>query len=61
MHIRFIYAENKRADERTLTADLLITIDLLYLLSYVGLITRSISQRGRAVTVWGCPRVRATG
>jgi hypothetical protein len=27
----------KRADERTRTADLLITSELLYLLSYVGL------------------------
>ena len=29
--------EKKRADERTRTADLLITSELLYLLSYVGL------------------------
>ncbi len=29
-------AENERADERTRTADLLITSELLYLLSYVG-------------------------
>jgi hypothetical protein len=33
-----------RADERTRTADLLITSELLYLLSYVGLLrTHSIS------------------
>ena len=29
--------EKRRADERTRTADLLITSELLYLLSYVGL------------------------
>ena len=29
--------KKKRADERTRTADLLITSELLYLLSYVGL------------------------
>ena len=29
--------EERRADERTRTADLLITSELLYLLSYVGL------------------------
>jgi hypothetical protein len=29
--------EKYRADERTRTADLLITSELLYLLSYVGL------------------------
>jgi hypothetical protein len=29
--------EKQRADERTRTADLLITSELLYLLSYVGL------------------------
>ena len=33
-----------RADERTRTADLLITSELLYLLSYVGLFEASISQ-----------------
>jgi hypothetical protein len=32
-----IFAGKKRADERTRTADLLITSELLYLLSYVGL------------------------
>lgn len=32
-----------RADERTRTADLLITSELLYLLSYVGLWAQSIS------------------
>jgi hypothetical protein len=31
------FAGKKRADERTRTADLLITRELLYLLSYVGL------------------------
>ena len=37
--------KKKRADERTRTADLLITSELLYLLSYVGLLrTQSISQ-----------------
>src|SRR5215203_3278977 len=40
-----------RADERTRTADLLITSELLYLLSYVGLFRRvSISQGIRGVT-----------
>ncbi len=34
----------KGADERTRTADLLITSELLYLLSYVGLRMQSISQ-----------------
>jgi hypothetical protein len=38
-----------RADERTRTADLLITSELLYLLSYVGLFrAQSISQRAAA-------------
>ncbi len=36
----------RRADERTRTADLLITSELLYQLSYVGLLRCvSISQR----------------
>ena len=35
--ISFKTQEYKRADERTRTADLLITSELLYLLSYVGL------------------------
>ncbi len=40
------YAEYGRADERTRTADLLITSELLYQLSYVGLLRCvSISQR----------------
>ena len=40
----------KRADERTRTADLLITSELLYLLSYVGLFrSPSISQGVRGV------------
>ena len=40
----------KRADERTRTADLLITSELLYLLSYVGLLRLvSISQGVRGV------------
>jgi hypothetical protein len=40
----------KRADERTRTADLLITSELLYLLSYVGLFrAQSISQGVRGV------------
>jgi hypothetical protein len=40
----------RRADERTRTADLLITSELLYLLSYVGLLrTASISQGVRDV------------
>ena len=39
-----------RADERTRTADLLITSELLYLLSYVGLLRRvSISQGDKGV------------
>ena len=38
-------ARKKRADERTRTADLLITSELLYLLSYVGVLrAQSISQ-----------------
>jgi hypothetical protein len=41
-------AKNKRADERTRTADLLITSELLYLLSYVGL------PMGRKVYRSGC-------
>ena len=40
--------ENQRADERTRTADLLITSELLYLLSYVGL------PLGRKVYRSGC-------
>jgi hypothetical protein len=41
----------KRADERTRTADLLITSELLYQLSYVGLLrAQSISQGRRAFT-----------
>ncbi len=49
----------RRADERTRTADLLITSELLYLLSYVGLFRAvSIPQRyggftGRADGIWG--------
>ena len=40
----------RRADERTRTADLLITSELLYLLSYVGLFrSPSISQGVRGV------------
>ena len=40
----------QRADERTRTADLLITSELLYLLSYVGLFrSPSISQGVRGV------------
>ena len=40
----------ERADERTRTADLLITSELLYLLSYVGLLRRvSISQGVKGV------------
>ncbi len=43
----------KRADERTRTADLLITSELLYQLSYVGLLRCvSISQRVPAFTRW---------
>src|SRR5215207_3115527 len=43
--------ENKRADERTRTADLLITSELLYQLSYVGLLrAQSISQGSQAFT-----------
>jgi hypothetical protein len=42
--------EKRRADERTRTADLLITSELLYLLSYVGLFrSPSISQGVRGV------------
>jgi hypothetical protein len=49
--IRLIYTENKRADERTRTADLLITSELLYQLSYVGLVrAQSISQGYAAFT-----------
>jgi len=36
--IRLAYPENSRADERTRTAELLITRELLCLLGYVGLI-----------------------
>jgi hypothetical protein len=44
----------RRADERTRTADLLITSELLYLLSYVGLLRRvSISQGvGGVILLW---------
>jgi hypothetical protein len=47
----FLQTEGKkRADERTRTADLLITSELLYLLSYVGLFrAQSISQGVRGV------------
>ncbi len=42
----------KRADERTRTADLLITSELLYQLSYVGLFrAQSISQGSPAFTL----------
>jgi hypothetical protein len=41
----------KRADERTRTADLLITSELLYQLSYVGLLrAQSIPQGCQAFT-----------
>jgi hypothetical protein len=41
----------RRADERTRTADLLITSELLYQLSYVGLLrAQSIPQGCRAFT-----------
>jgi hypothetical protein len=44
----------KRADERTRTADLLITSELLYQLSYVGLLrAQSIPQGRRAFTQTG--------
>ena len=49
--IQLKYAEYGRADERTRTADLLITSELLYLLSYVGLFrAQSIPQGQGAVT-----------
>ena len=51
--IRHTYAEKRRADERTRTADLLITSELLYQLSYVGLLRCvSISQRMAAFIRW---------
>lgn len=56
--IPLIYAEQKRADERTRTADLLITSELLYLLSYVGLFrARIIPQARKSVirTLYGPP------
>jgi hypothetical protein len=44
-------ARKERADERTRTADLLITSELLYQLSYVGLVrAQSISQGYAAFT-----------
>ena len=50
---RLTYAGYKRADERTRTADLLITSELLYQLSYVGLLRCvSISQRMPAFIRW---------
>ena len=58
-HILLSYAGFGRADERTRTADLLITSELLYLLSYVGLFRAlSIPQRyggytGRTDASWG--------
>jgi hypothetical protein len=48
--IQLTYDDSRRADERTRTADLLITSELLYLLSYVGLLRLvSISQGVRGV------------
>src|SRR5215212_12233018 len=57
-----------RADERTRTADLLITSELLYLLSYVGLLRPvSISQGVRGVILLldqgpaaSCPRLTSS-
>ena len=50
----FCNCGKKRADERTRTADLLITSELLYQLSYVGLLrAQSISQGHRAFTQVG--------
>jgi hypothetical protein len=47
----------KRADERTRTADLLITSELLYQLSYVGLLrAQSIPQGRRAFIRVGLTR-----
>jgi hypothetical protein len=47
----WILQAKKRADERTRTADLLITSELLYQLSYVGLVrAQSISQGYAAFT-----------
>ncbi len=52
-HLSCKFAQKKRADERTRTADLLITNELLYLLSYVGLLRgESISQRGASFIRW---------
>ena len=48
---RLTYADCGRADERTRTADLLITSELLYLLSYVGPFrAQSIPQQVSAFT-----------
>jgi hypothetical protein len=43
----------ERADERTRTADLLITSELLYLLSYVGLF------RAQSIPQWTGPFTRS--
>lgn len=56
-------SKKKRADERTRTADLLITSELLYLLSYVGLassfwdvpVFRGESISHEVVAFTGCP------
>ncbi len=51
--MRLTYAGFGRADERARTTDLLITNELLYLLSYVGLLRgESISQRGASFIRW---------
>jgi hypothetical protein len=47
-NIWLTYKEKKRADERTRTADLLITNELLYLLSYVGLVRGEYIAGARA-------------
>ena len=48
-----VLQEKRRADERTRTADLLITSELLYLLSYVGLFRWvSISQGHNGFTLF---------
>ena len=52
MFLRILQVK-KRADERTRTADLLITSELLYQLSYVGLLRCvSISQHMPAFIRW---------
>jgi hypothetical protein len=51
----------QRADERTRTADLLITSELLYLLSYVGLLRAQSISQGSGAFIWSGLTRRVAG